>query len=174
MKNDLLEVCKIGKTVGLKGALRLHDLSDFPNQFKKSAKFYDKDGNEFTIKSFSKNNSLVIFEGYEDINLAKNLVNKILYRSKADTIKYCHLEKDEFYYFDIIGCEIYENDILLGVVKDIMDNMANDLFIIETSSDLKSYASEFYIPYHDNFVEKVDIKTKKIYVKNSLEILKNS
>ena len=31
---DMLEVAKLGKVVGLKGALRLHNLSDFLAQFK--------------------------------------------------------------------------------------------------------------------------------------------
>mgnify|MGYP003325207756 CR=1 FL=1 len=44
MNSDLLEVAKLGRTVGLKGALKLHNLSDFESQFKKGAKFFTKDG----------------------------------------------------------------------------------------------------------------------------------
>ena len=40
MPDELLEVAKIGKTIGLKGALKLHDKSDFPKQFKKGANFF--------------------------------------------------------------------------------------------------------------------------------------
>ncbi|AII14591.1 16S rRNA processing protein [Campylobacter iguaniorum] len=176
MKSDLVEVCVLGKTVGLKGALRLHDRSDFPNQFKKDAKFYDKFGNTFTIKSYDKNSNLVIFAGFEDLNLAKPLVNLVLYRTLEDTKKFCKLQKDEFFYFDIIGCAVYEDDLMLGVVDDILESGAGFLFCINTSDELKNsgYSDVFYVPYLDNFTLSVDVKTKKIQVKNSLDILKNS
>ena len=42
--NELLQVARLGKTVGLKGGLRLYNLSDFPTQFKKGAKFLLENG----------------------------------------------------------------------------------------------------------------------------------
>ena len=71
MKSDLVEVCILGKTVGLKGALKLHNRSDFIEQYKKGAKFYDKFGNLLSIKSYEPSNSLVIFDGFESIEAAK-------------------------------------------------------------------------------------------------------
>ena len=44
LKDDMLEVALLGKTIGLKGAIKLHNRSDFPSQFKKGAKFYLTDG----------------------------------------------------------------------------------------------------------------------------------
>ncbi|MGM9995424.1 MAG: hypothetical protein ACI35K_03315 [Campylobacter sp.] len=84
---DMLEVAKLGKVVGLKGALRLHNLSDFLAQFKAGAVFKYRGGQELKIKSFEPSRSLVIFEGFESPELAKNLVNNILYRSIDDTHK---------------------------------------------------------------------------------------
>ena len=49
---DMLEVAKLGKVVGLKGALRLHNLSDFLAQFKAGAVFKSKDGQELKVKRF--------------------------------------------------------------------------------------------------------------------------
>ena len=40
--NELLSVAKLGRVVGLKGALKLHNLSDFKEQFKKGACFLVK------------------------------------------------------------------------------------------------------------------------------------
>ncbi|QQF51819.1 16S rRNA processing protein RimM [Campylobacter fetus subsp. venerealis] len=176
MKSDFVEVCILGKTVGLKGALKLHDRSDFPNQFKKGAKFYDINSKEFVIKSYDRNNNLVIFENYDSIDLAKTLVNYILYRSINDTIRDCKLAKDEFFYFDIVGCNVFEDKILLGEVIDILEVGAGFLFSIKTEDDLVKAGlnSNFYIPYNDNFTQNIDIKSKKIHVKNSLDILKNS
>ena len=39
LKDDMLEVALLGKTIGLKGAIKLHNRSDFPSQFKKVQNF---------------------------------------------------------------------------------------------------------------------------------------
>lgn len=176
MKSDLVEVCILGKTVGLKGALKLHNRSNFIEQYKKGAKFYDKFGNLFSIKSYEPSNSLVIFDGYESIEEAKGLVNKVLYRTLEDTKKSCKLKKDEYFYFDIIDSMVYEDGTLLGKINDILEVGAGFLFSIETDQDLvkNNLSKQFYIPYQDNFIIKVDISNKRIDVKNSMNILLNS
>lgn len=170
--NDLVYVAKIGKTHGLLGFLKLHNKSDFYEQFKPKAIFYNKFNEKFIIKSFDKSNSLVQFLGYEDINQAKSLVNMELYSSIEDTRKNIKLKKDEYFYFDIIGLEVYENDECLGIVSDILETGANFLLEIKTSDALsENYAKSFYIPYHDNFIIKIE---NKISVKNAKAILENS
>lgn len=54
MKNDLVQVAKLGKSVGLKGYVKLHNLSDFYEQFKIGAKFFDINQKIYTIKAFDK------------------------------------------------------------------------------------------------------------------------
>ncbi|WP_169941943.1 ribosome maturation factor RimM [Campylobacter sp. RM15925] len=176
MKSDLVEVGILGKSVGLKGFVRLHDKSDFPKQFKKDAKFIDKDGNELVVKSFNNANSSILFYDFEDIDLAKTLTNRTIYTTQELTRQTCNLKKDEFFYFDILGCKIYENDQNLGVVEDIEDGSANHLFYIKTDEELvqKGLAKNFYIPYVNAYVEKIDIQNKIIYTKNAFLILENS
>ncbi|MGB2553295.1 ribosome maturation factor RimM [Campylobacter sp. MOP51] len=176
MKSDLVEVGILGKSVGLKGFLKLHDKSDFPKQFKKDAKFIDKDGNELVVKSFNSANSSILFYDFEDIDLAKTLANRTIYTTKELTRQTCELKKDEFFYFDILGCKIYENEQNLGEVEDIEDGSANHLFYIKTDNELvqKGLAKNFYIPYINAYVEKIDIQNKIIYTKNAFLILENS
>mgnify|MGYP000951624045 CR=1 FL=1 len=40
MNSDIVKVATIGRCVGLKGYLKLHNKSDFPEQFKKGATFF--------------------------------------------------------------------------------------------------------------------------------------
>lgn len=176
MKSDLVEVALLGKSVGLKGFVKLHDRSDFPKQFKKDAKFIDKDGNGLIVKSFNSANSSILFYGFEDVDLAKTLTNKIIYTTKELTRQTCKLKKDEFFYFDILGCEICENDQILGVIEDIEDSGANNLFYIKTDEVLvkQGFPENFYIPYIDRYVEKIDIENRKIYTKDAILILENS
>lgn len=170
-----LKVALIGKTIGLKGGLKLHDFSDFPEQFKKGAKFIVND-REICIKSFDKNRQVVVFEDFEDINLASNLANCELFRSVEDTKKFCKLKKDEFFYFDIIGSKIIENGEILGVINDIEKIGNSYMFLINTDLNLieHGFAKIFFIPYLDNFIIKVDINSKEIFTKNAKSILENS
>lgn len=185
--NELLSVAKLGRVVGLKGALKLHNLSDFKEQFKKGACFLacfdgafsktdDASLKELCIKSFDSKTNLVIFEGYESKELAANLVNITLKRSLDDTRKYCKLKNGEFFYFDILGCALSQDSQILGIVDDIMQTGAGFLFLLKTDESLinQGLAKEFYIPYNDHFIIKIDIKNKQITAKNSLEILQNS
>lgn len=167
-------VAKIGKTVALRGYLRLHILSDFPYIFKKNSAFMSSDDRTLKIKNFDKEKSLVLFEGYEDVNLAKDLTNLELYQSLEDTKKYCKLNKDEFFYFDIISCEIFEDSLKLGKVIDILQTSASYLFLVQVDKSLgQDFATQFYLPYANFYIESVDIKSKKIYAKNALELLKS-
>ena len=167
-------VAKIGKAVALKGFLRLHILSDFPYIFKKDNTFSSIDDRKFKIKSFDKERSLVLFEGYEDVNLARELTNLELYKSLEETRKECKLKKDEFFYFDIISCEVFEDGEKIGEVFDILQTSASYLFLVKTTKTIRAnFAKEFYLPYVDFYIDSVDIKSKKIYAKNTLELLKS-
>ncbi|EAI3302901.1 16S rRNA processing protein RimM, partial [Campylobacter jejuni] len=104
-EKDFVQVAKLGKTVGLKGYVKLHNLSDFSSQFKKDATFFIKNTKEMLkIKHYNANNSTVLFENYEDIEKAKELTNLILFQSIEKSRQTCKLKKDEFFYFDILEC----------------------------------------------------------------------
>lgn len=117
--SEFVEVALLGKTVGLKGFVRLHNRGDFPDQFKKNTVFYGMDGSKLIVKNYNCANDTIVFYGFEDVDSAKTLTNKTIYATKEETRKNCKLKKGEFFYFDIIGCEIYENNQRLGEVEDI-------------------------------------------------------
>lgn len=175
MHKDMLEVALLGKTNGLKGAIKLHNRSDFVSQFKKGAKFYLENGEILEILSFNKANFTAIFRGFESIELAKTLTNKKIFQTKEMTKKTCKLAKDEFFYFEILGLEIVENGEILGVVSDILE-VANFIFEISTAGNLKQSGLPeiFYLPYIDHFIERVDVGGGKIFAKGAKEILQNS
>lgn len=104
------------------------------------------------------------------------LTNLLLYQTKELTRQTCILDKDEYFYFDIIGCEIFEDNIRLGVVKDILESGSNFLFLIQSDIDLvnRSLAQNFYVPYVDKYIQNIDIEHKKIFAKYALELLENS
>lgn len=152
-------VAKLGRTVGVQGFVRLHNISDFPEQFECGASFFDKNSRVLKIKV--RNAQSVLFEGFESLESAKTLVNLELFQSVEKSRASCKLNEGEFFYFDIIGLEVFENGLLLGVVKDILP-AGNDLLLIKSDESLvkKGFASEFYLPYVDFYVKSVELGAK--------------
>ena len=170
-----VEVAKLGRAVGLKGEMKLHLLSDFPEQFKKGAKFKVND-KELVVEYYNQSRSVIKFLGINSPEEARKLTNKIIYSSIEETRESCKLEEDEYFWFDIIGCEVLEDGIRLGVVTDIQRFPAADYLLIKTDESLveKGKAKSFLIPYIDKFIKDVNIDEKKIEVKEGLDILESS
>jgi 16S rRNA processing protein RimM len=173
---DRIYVARLGKTIGLKGQQKLIIDSDFPEQFKKNSKFTTDKNQELTIESFNTNNNTVKFVGIDTIHNAKKLTNRQLFCSSQDTKKSCILNEKQFFWFDMIGLKIIENNEILGVIEDIQRMPLSDYLLIKTSQELqnKDYSNQFLLPYVDNFIIKVDMKDKNILVKNSKDILEAS
>ena len=89
MNSDIVEVATIGRCVGLRGYLKLHNKSDFPEQYKKGATFFDKNNDQLIIKDYNREKELVLFENFDDLDLAKTLVNRTIYTTKELTRKNC-------------------------------------------------------------------------------------
>lgn len=175
--NDKIFVAKLGKAVGLQGQLRLFIDSDFPEQFKKGAVFGTNKNLQLKVLEYNASRELIKFENYEDIDLAKKLTNQELYSTLEQTKEFCKLEKNEFFWFDLISCDIYENGLKLGKVKEIHRYPISDYLEIDTDDELvkKGLPKTFLIPHiFTKFIENIDIETKTINVVNSLEILENS
>jgi len=173
---EKIYVAKLGKTVGLKGQQKLHIDSDFPEQFKKNAKFITDKKQELIIESYNDVNNVVKFIGIDTIEDAKKLTNKQLFTSAEDTKKLCQLEEKQYFWFDIVDCLIIEDDLVLGKVVDIQRMPLSDYLLIDTSKELveKKLSNQFLIPYIDDYILNVDINNKKIVTKNSYLILENS
>lgn len=169
-------VAKLGRTVGLNGQQKIIIDSDFPEQFKKNNKFITDKNQELTIETFNSKNSSIKFIGIDSVEDAKKLTNRQLFTSKEDTKKQCKLDENEYFWFDMQSCKIIENDEVLGVVTDIQRMPLNDYLQITTTKELqdKKYSDIFLLPYIDDFIIKVDIEQKIIYVKKAKEILEAS
>lgn len=173
---DKVYVAKLGRTVGLNGQQKLIIDSDFPEQFKKNNKFITDKKQELTIETFNSKNNTVKFIGIDSVEDAKKLTNRELFTSKENTKEQCKLDKKQYFWFDIENCKVIEDDEVLGVVTDIQRMPLSDYLQIQTSKELqdKNYSDIFLLPYIDDFIIKVDIKEKIIYVKKAKEILEAS
>jgi 16S rRNA processing protein RimM len=165
MKSDeLIEVAKLGRAVGLKGFLKLHNFSDFPEQFKKGGRFFIDESESLEIAEFDKQKSIVRFVGINDRDIASKLTNKILKITKEATKNSCKLKKDEFFWFDIIGCKIVENGQNLGIVDDIERIGSQDYLHVKTDEKFvkDGLQKDFLIPYTDRFILHVNTDLQEI------------
>ena len=149
-----MEKLKIGKIVGthaLKGELKIRSFSDFNDQrFVVGHKLYlNEIVDPFIIKTVRvhKGNYLISFEGLQDINLVEKYVGYNVYGLKEDV----ELDDDEYFYDDLIGCQIINNDQEIGKVESVYFNGAHDVLTVQTAN------KKIAIPYVDAFIENEDI-----------------
>lgn len=167
-------IATVGKTVGLKGDMKLHLQTDFDEQFVEGAVFAT-DKENLTIKTYNPERGLVRFMGYETPEVAKKLTNKKLYTTIEQSRQTCPLEEDEFFWFDIIGCSIIENDVCLGKVLEINRLVDADFLVIETDSAFsEDLPKQFLLPYIERYIVDTDIEAKTIFTKDAKDILENS
>ena len=172
---EKIYVAKLGKSVGLKGQMRVFIDSDFPEQFKKGVSFTTNKNKTLTVESINQSFDTVKFVGIDTIEDTKSYINSLLYTTEEESKKNCKLDKKQFFWFEIEQCSVVENRIVLGKVVEINRYPTDDYMTIETDKlllekDPKTPKS-FLLPYNDNYVQNVDIEKKIITIINGFDIL---
>ncbi len=175
MKVKKLSVARLGRSVGLKGEMKLHELTDFPEQFKKGVTF-QTDRGELTIQSYNPKRGTIKFEGIDSPEEAKRYTNAYLYSDEERTKQEVELKEGEYFWFDIIGSDVYEEGRRLGKVKDIQRLPSCDYLDITTDETLiqEGLAKSFLLPFQDPFIKEVDSAGKRIEVQGAKDILEAS
>ena len=175
-ENKLLHIATIGKTVGIKGDMKFHIKCDFPEQFKKNSNFLINKKDTITLTDIDLERGVVKINGLQNPEDCKKFTNAKLYTTYEQTRKDCHLEDGENFWFDIEDCEVYEHDILLGVVNEVERLTVNDYLSIKTDEKLvsKGLPKSFLIPYIEPFKVSIDIEKKIIIVAGAMDILEAS
>jgi 16S rRNA processing protein RimM len=175
---EKIYVAKLGKSVGLKGQMRIYIESDFPEQFKKGVSFTTNKNKTLTVESINQSFDTVKFVGIETIEDTKIFINSLLFTTEEESKKNCKLNKKQYFWFEIEGCTVIENGIILGKVTEINRFPTDDYMYIDTDKELLSKdpktAKSFLLPYNDTYIVNVDIEKKIIEVKNGIEILEAS
>jgi 16S rRNA processing protein RimM len=175
-KEPLLHIATIGKTVGIKGDMKLHIKSDFPEQFKTGSSFLINKKEKITLSDVNLERGLVKINSITNPEDAKKFTNTKLFTTYEDTRKNCHLNDNEYFFFDLEDCDIYENGNLLGRVKEVERiNVTNYLSIVTDATLVeKGFAKSFLVPFIEPFKVAVDIKAKRIELRGAKDILEAS
>nr|WP_295972045.1 ribosome maturation factor RimM [uncultured Bacillus sp.] len=158
-------VGKIVNTHGIRGEVRVISKTDFPEKrYKKGNTLYlfrenDPKPLPLTIQSHRvhKNFDLLTFEGFDNINQVEAFKGGLL---KVSESQLDELAKDEFYFYEIIGCAVFtDNGEEIGKVKEILTPGANDVWVVKGKG-----GKEQYIPYIADIVKEIDVEEKKIII----------
>ena len=126
-----LAVGKIRRPHGVNGDVLVEVYTDFPERLQPKTVVYAGEAHiKLTIRRQRSHNDglLLAFEGYitpEDVGTFRN---QTLYIAKTNLTE---LSKGEFYYYELIGLSVIdETGKPLGVVTEIMQTGANDVYVI--------------------------------------------
>ena len=150
-------VGKLGKVRGLDGSIKIIPLTDFDGRFDDLKEIFvgGKLMKIFRVTHIGEE-IFVKFEGVDNRETARALTNKMLTVPRSQAAP---LDDDEFYTFDIIGCEVFDGNKKIGTVTDVLKTGSNDVFLVQ--GDV-----EILIPALKSVVTKIDIAAKKIFVTN--------
>ncbi|MBC1793309.1 ribosome maturation factor RimM [Listeria booriae] len=162
---QMFNVGKIVNTHGLMGEVRVISQTDFADErfvpgnelflFAKNSKKPEK----LVIKTHRKhkNFDLLTFEGIVGINNVERMKEGML---KVPESQLGDLEENEFYFHEIIGCEVYtEEGELLGTISEILTPGANDVWVVQQKGE-----KDKLVPYIADVVTSVNIADKKITI----------
>lgn len=131
---QFLQVGVISSTHGIRGEVKVFPTTDDPARFKKLKKVLldtGKERLELEVQSvkFFKQFVIVKFRGIDNINDIEKYKGKGLFVPREDAVR---LEQDEYYIADLIGMEVYTDEGRFGVLKDVMETGANEVYIIDS------------------------------------------
>ena len=151
---DLICIGKLVNTHGIKGEVRI--ISDFKYKdtvFKADNIIYINDI-KYIIKTYRKHKTfdMVTLDGINSIEDALNLKGYNVFINREDYVFDGYLDSD------LIDLDVYDKEEYKGKVIDIFKTNVHDLLVIDGKK-------RHMVPNIDEFIEKVDLENKKIYIK---------
>lgn len=159
---NFLQIGVISSTHGIKGEVKVFPTTDDVNRFKKLKEVYLDTGKEKLVihpesVKFFKQFVILKFKEFSNINEVEQYRNKSLLVDREHAVK---LRKDEYFIADLIGLSVVtDEEIQFGVLKDVLQTGANDVYIVETGE-----GKEVLLPAIKECVLKVDIEAGEVLV----------
>ena len=152
---ELIEVGQIVNTHGIRGEIKLNPWTDDLYDLVDLDVFYDKDGKPLNVESSKVHKNVVIikFREVATMNDAEKMKGKTLYTEKTP------LPEGRYYIKDLIGLTVYEENTVLGILTDVFNTGANDIYEVKTND-----GKNIYLPVIDGVIGDVDLENKKIFV----------
>ena len=155
MKHQYLEAGKITNTHGVRGEVRITPWADSAAFLRGFRTFYI-DGQPVRVlrSRVHKNQLIAQLEGYDDVNAAMTLKNKVIHIDRADA----KLPKGRFFLQDLLGMRVVSDaGEALGELADVLDLPQGSVYVVRG-------AREILIPDVPEFLLNIDAERGEITV----------
>lgn len=165
MTGKLYNVGKIVNTHGIRGELKILSQTDFPElRYAKGSKLIiiEPEGDrrveaEVEAAREHKGMFMVRFKGWDNINQVEKYKGWLV---KVQEEELADLEEDEYYYHEIIGCQVVTADgEALGEISEILAPGANHVWVIK-----RPKGKDLLLPVIDEVVRNVDVEARRVTV----------
>ncbi len=154
----MIKIGDVVNAVGLRGELKIYPYSENKERFETLKNVYFNDA-EVKIEQVRYKDNLVILkiQGVDDRTSAEACKGIEVFMNDEDLEE---LPEGTYYVKDILGYSVEDrNRGPIGILKDVRDNGAQNLFIIE-----KNNGGELLVPAVEEFFTGVDLVRKVILV----------
>jgi len=159
-----IELGKVVGVWGVKGWIKLHsytrnrtDISHYSNWWLQSNKQSDNHTLYEVLNCREQGQGIVAqLDGINDRDQAMALNGQRIFVKEADLPT---LPEGEYYWQQLIGLSVSNNEQEFGVVDAILETGANDVLVIKQNDD-----ADVLIPYIDSVVQKIDLKQGSMLV----------
>ena len=154
----------ITDTFSLDGTVKILSKTDFADlryQEGNTIFFYSpktKERTPMTVEHF-RNNGQFDFVKVKELNTPEEAIAFKGYEVQVEK-DYKNMENDTYYFVDIVGCKVYdENDVLLGEVSQVEEFPAQLTLRVKRKGQ-----PDFLVPFVKAFIRNVDIINKRIVI----------
>jgi len=158
--DNLLQVGVITTTHGIKGEVKVFPTTDDAQRFKKLKEVFLATGKEYlTLEiegvKFFKKFVILKFKGIDNINDVEQYRQKGLWVTREHAVR---LRKNEYFITDLIDMRVFTEDGKeFGVLTDVLQTGANDVYIVKTPED-----QEVLIPAIKQCILNVNVEEKRM------------
>lgn len=158
---EYFEIGLIANTHALRGELKVKPYTDNPKRFEDfKSILIDFNGNlvSYDVENvrYQKDIVLLKLKTIDSIEQAEKLKNHCIKipRSEAKV-----LEEGEYFIADLLGCDVFANDVQIGILDDIFTAGAGDVYVIKRKGK-----KDLLLPALDSVIKDVDLNSRRIDV----------
>ncbi len=159
---EYLVIGEILRPHGVNGELRMRVITDYPERLPELETVFvgksadDKRLREIAVKNvrFNKSFALLTLDGYRSRSDADQLRSKIVMVPIDNATP---LDEGEYYLFQLIGLTVVADGYEIGVVKEVMQTGANDVYVVTSEAH-----GEILVPAHQDTIVSIDFDTEMI------------
>lgn len=157
-----LQIGVITQTHGIRGEVKVFPTTDDASRFEELPEVFLDNGKErlaMTIDGvkFFKQYVILKFHGFDSINEVEKYKGAKLFVPREKAVK---LQEGEYFIADLIGMKVITEDKApFGVLKDVLETGANDVYVVEMAN-----GKEALLPAIKECILNIDMDSEEITV----------